>query len=275
MKSFFYLLIPIALLSFAACQDDDPIDQTATVDVEIQFKGMFDGQPLIMQNEFMHPDGNLFRFVNFEFYVANLALLTDLDPSASDTELKEIDYVDLGFGNLADAEAGDIVLSSNIPVGTYKGLKIGVGVPSDINKTDPEDYGSNHVLSEQANYWDAWESYIFAKIDGASDINGDGDIVIGGSESEGLSFHTGTDKVYTEITLTKDIEISVDGNTTMIIEVDLKDLFTLDAGDNPAWDMDGDGYLDFETYNGTHTDAQQELATKLMENLIASFEIVN
>ena len=101
-------------------------------------------------------------------------------------------------------------------------------------------------------------------------MNDDGTIVQGGADSEGMSFHTGTDEVYKEITLFKDIHLVNGSDGSIKLQLDLSKAFDIV---NPIYDTNGDGFLDIETFSATHTDAELDIAKKIMENVGDSFTL--
>ena len=271
MKKYLFLLAAIPFFLLSCEPEDEQVVETTTA-VELTFKANYSGEAAPMQKEFTYADGKAIKFVQMDFYVSNVALMQENSPQSPEVELTEIDFVDLTFTNEADAANGHTIEINQIPTGSYAGLKIGIGVPADLNRDVPEDFGSTHPLNKNSHYWEGWGSYIFAKIEAAADLDGNGDIVIGGAGSEGLSYHTGTDAVYQEVIIAQPIEL-VEGQPFQIdLNIDINQVFQTT---NPEHDMNSDGYLDIEEIRGTHTDDKLEVAKKMMENLANSITLSN
>ena len=106
-------------------------------------------------------------------------------------------------------------------------MEFGIGVPSNLNNTTPLDYPISHPLGTDTQYYEDWDSYIFAKIEGIYDIdeNGfDGEDIL-------FAFHAGMDRVYQEIALNHPITLREGEVMDINFELDVKQLFTLQPGD--------------------------------------------
>ncbi len=269
MKKYLILFAAMPFFIVSCDPEDDKVVESAT-GVELTFKANYSGDAAPMQKEFTYADGNAIKFVQMDFYISNVALMKDNSPESPEVELTEIDFVDLTYTNEIDAMNGYTIVFDQIPTGSYAGLKIGIGVPADLNRDVPEDYGSTHPLNKNSHYWEGWSSYIFAKIEAGADLDGDGEIVIGGAESEGLSYHTGTDEVYQEVIIAHPIDLVEDQTFKLNLNVDLNQVFLTS---NPDHDLNGDGYLDIDEFRGTHTNDKLEVAIKMMENLANSITL--
>ena len=81
---------------------------------------------------------------DLRFYVSNVALVNDKDESVSvaldvnDWQTKEVALIDLEDGTGACADAGtkamNLQIKGTVPAGTYKGVKLTIGVPSKIGR---------------------------------------------------------------------------------------------------------------------------------------------
>jgi hypothetical protein len=263
MRKITFLLF-IAIISVTSSCDDDAPKPEPAGDVEITFKANYDGETFVTQKAYDYADGMPVKFSTFNFFVANISLLEEQD-ATEETELIEIDFIDLGFDEtqMTAAEAGVTISAMKVPAGTYRGLKVGFGVPADLNRTNPVDYGSSDALSKSSHYWSAWNSYIFAKIEGVADADGDGQFE--NSEGEGLTLHMGTDETYVERTLfpVDPIVVDEEGKIELTLNIDLKTLFFMPLS---QYDENNDQLLDIQTFNGTHTDSELMIAKQIMNN---------
>jgi len=227
MKNTILFLTLTSLLLAASCgkETTNPID---TAKLNLSFRAIYDGEPLVLEQKNYSYDGNPIRFTRINFYISDMAAVN----SDGETELSEIQFINLTETHKTpiDAEIGTVMSFSNVPVGTYNQLKFGVGVPADLNKTNPSDYSTSHPLGadNSGEYWEAWDSYIFAKIEGQYD--GDGNGFDGNDVS--FAYHAGRDNSYR---LIDDIDHSINltaGNTTeLVFELDIKILLSFMQGD--------------------------------------------
>ena len=184
----------------------------------------------------------------FNFYIGNVVLVKEIVGNPEETELVEVDFVDLSFkpADAADAERGFVVTASNIPVGLYSGIKINFGVPVDLNKTGWDEYGSGHPLRKSGHYWPAWESFIFSKTEAKIDVDGNGNF------AHKISYHTGSDEAYRTKFFAKDIKLEENVVTQIAFEVDAMRMF-----DN----------IDVMQENATHSITDMDLVNRVMDNL--------
>ncbi len=264
MRKILIILISLPIFIASSC-DKDP-EMEVVGDVEIIFRANYDGELFLTQKDYEYIPDMSIKFSTFDLYVSNISLLKE-ESSTDESELVEIDFVDLSFdiNQQSRAEEGDTVFTKKVPAGSYKGFKIGFGVPADLNRTSPNDYGSGDVLATSSHYWAPLDSYIFSKIEGFVDKDNDG--IYETSEGEGFTFHLGRDEVYTErIIFPSDPIVVEDGQKLEIyIDIDIKKLFNMPID---QFDTNDDNLLDIEVYDGAHGNQEEELiiAKQLMRN---------
>lgn len=259
MKYFTILLFSCCLF-VVSCEDD--LEEQAVSGVSLNFAANYNGSTFVTFKEYTYPDGRKINFNNFNFFVSDIALVSE-EATPSNTDLIEIDFVDLSFNEsqMDLAVAGKTVTINDIPLGKYSGIKIGFGVKADLNRSKPTDYGSGHPLTR--NYWDGWSSYIFSMIEGAADMDENGTIVTGGGETESFTYHAGTDDVYEEVIISKEIDLTEDG-MRLSFKIDVQELFRNSSAER---DMNEDGYLDIESFRGTHSNNEEmDIAKTIMSN---------
>ncbi len=239
MKKLFFLLLAAPLFFATSCDDDVVIGGTSSV--QLNFKAYFSGDPLVFQNsafQYKYPAGNPIRFTDLKFFIAEVALLEE--EGGDEAELIDIEYVN--FSNNTTLEEAERAISyslNNIPSGQYKALKIGIGVPADLNNEDYTNYGENHPLRKNGGeFWSGWNSFIFMKIDALYDLEGNG---LGTGNDASLGHHLGGDQFYKTVILSKPITLEPDQNLELDIEIDLANLYlnaageVLDISDNANW----------------------------------------
>ena len=221
-----YLVLFILMtVMLGACKDD-------TGTLQIKFIGTYDGEPLVF-GENVDYDGYQLYYLESDFFVSELAVLNEGEV----TEVKDFEYVNFGTSNnsLEDAENGVVLSYSDVPVGTYDGLRFGIGVPPVENKTRPSDYSSEHALSTGGHYWEAWDSFIFAKVAGRYEDTE-------GTFDNGFFFHTGTDEMFRTSTGTLNFTISEDNTSVIEVIIDHKKLLEEQNG----------GYYDIQSNAENH-----------------------
>lgn len=246
MKKLFPIILFASFLVFQYSCKPDPTFE-GTTDVELVFKGKYADEVLMINTAYDY-DGNPIRFDQFNFYISNVVLVKQIVGNPEETELLEIDFVDLSFkpADVADATKGFVITAPNIPVGEYSGIKINLGVASDLNKTSWEDYGTGHPLRRPGHFWSAWNSFIFSKTEAKIDVDSDG------SFSHKLAYHTGSDDAYRTKFFAKDITLDEDATSRVSFTVDAKMMF--------------DG-IDVMTETGTHNITDMDLVNEVMDNL--------
>lgn len=257
MRHILFLFL-ITILFTSACKDKDSV-----TDVKLNFKANYDGELLLLEKEYMYIGNIPIKFSQFNFYVANISLIKQNGSSNEETELVDIDFVDFPYNlNQADqAQSGQTIHINDVPVGEYDGIKIGFGVPAGFNSTRTNDYNSSHPLSMASHYWDGWSSYIFSKIEGKADMDLDGTFET--NDGEGLTYHMGTDEVYTTKTMFQNIKVKENETMELQLDIDVKKLFLMPVAE---YDGDGDGYLDIEDYDNAHASDRIEMSKQIMNN---------
>ncbi len=207
----------LLLLSFTfmtACKDnDEPVNRD---NFTVTFKVLYDGQPLEKYVNYPYGDKYI-MFDKFNTYLSDLTLLK----GAEEVKLSDIEWVDFTPDFAPDDKAVSVSFKYTVPDGDYTGVKIGYGVRADLNAKKPADFLVGHPLYLENEYWTGWKSYIFTKIQGEFDVDGDN------STDTNIFYHCGSDAVYNTATMNRDIRVSGDG--TLEIEFDLKKLFTFNG----------------------------------------------
>ena len=235
MKNLSFILIVLLITIAASCDKEDPILSEVT-SIELSFKANFDGQTFLTDQVYDY-NGYPLRISLFDFYVSDVNLVQNSGSSIQQTELVEVELIDLSFDSSTQtqAESGQTLKLNNIEVGDYDGLNIGLGVSADLNRTEYTDYPSTHPLNNSALYWSGWSSFIFARIEGRLDIDQDGVF------EKGFVFHTGKDASFQSKDINSTITLAKDNIRNFSFNIDIKKLFqTIE----PLCDQDSDGYID-------------------------------
>ncbi len=209
-KSYWFLALGVWFLLGCEGTQDGVIPKT---DVRITFRARYDGKPLVRYAKYNYADYWV-DFFRFNAYMSRIALLTDGVP----VKISDIEWVDFTPDDAPTDTAVDVTLVLRAPEGQYTGIRLGYGVPPDLNAKQPKDFAPGHPLSRENEYWIGWKGYIFNKIEGRVDLNKDG------MPDGGLIYHCGSDAVFREYSF--DLPIRVEpGAPEILVTFDLQKLF--------------------------------------------------
>lgn len=215
---------------------------SGSIDLNIKLK--YDGDPLTLFESYTYPGGGDIDFTRCSFYISNMKL--------DDTMINEVE-----FHNLSNAHAtNDLSMEGYtstidiVPVGTYGSLSFDLGVVPELNKKDPGEFPSGHPLAKPAENWFSWQSYIFLKIEGNIDLDGDG------TNETGVALHLGSDEALRSFSFEYPIEVVKDGNAKINLIFDIYDLFN---GDTRVYPIDENPQI----HSLSQLDAVNELADNL------------
>ncbi|MCP9237522.1 MbnP family protein [Lewinella sp. JB7] len=204
--------LPLFLLSLLllGCQDDDdPVTTLPEADLTLDFRTDYAGRPLAIQRgTYAYPSGGQLKVLLFQFYVSDLEILP-ADGSAA-IRLSDIDLIRW-------MSAGDDATTSRtyrVPEGDYRGIRFGLGVKPELNARDPSDFAADYVLNE-AEFWGPTTRYVFAKIEANADLEGDGTF------DSGLSYHLGSDALYTTVSFNQDFTVTAGADPGLTVVADV------------------------------------------------------
>lgn len=250
MRYSFLLLLATAFL-FASCDSDSEEGQG---EVNLNFQATYQDAPLVMFDEvYTYPDGSPIKIKLFNYYVSDITLMADgagEDQLISEVEL--IDYAEVYDVNTA-AEGITINLD-NIKPGAYTGVRIGLGLTGQLNATQPGEYEAGHPLSD--NFWSWARGYVFTKIEANADIDGDGQF------SDKLTYHIGSDDLFTTLEMSKPVVVKAGEPAQLNFTVDLYDVLNNNGN-----------YLDISEVTNTQDHTNNEaIYGFLWENLSNAFK---
>ena len=258
MKNLLFTLLALVLVLFTACREDDELITDDTATVEVNFVAEKNGEPLVIGEATPYPgDDRLFQATKFQFYLSDIVLLED--GTADVTELSEVELIDFTASTAEEAALGTSRAYENVPVGTYSGIRMGLGVNRDLNVETTGVYTSSEPLGQ--NWWPGWESYIFSRFEGRYDVDNDGAFTAADST---YVLHTGSNEAFRTVTLNMPVTVSAEnGNTVISITVDYDQVFRNGTDD----------YHDLEADNTIHNADNLDLINQLMDNFENAFEL--
>lgn len=210
---------------------------------------IYNGEPLIMFQDYQYPDGRTINFSRFSLYLSDMKLDEQL---ISDVAYHSITESHI---NLPGSEAGYQWTIGDIPPGTYNSINFAVGVNETQNAKDPGVFESGHPLAKPAEHWFSWSSFIFLKLEANMDSNGDG------INDFPISLHLGADDAFRTINL--DRAIIIDENETAETNISF-DLFEFLGGNNNSYDVDNNPQI--------HSLDQKDAVVELANNIINSIK---
>ncbi len=188
------------LLLFSACKDD----KTA---VSILFKLTYDDAPLVMFEDYVYPDGKKLQITRFSFYMSQLSV----NDRTESILLKDVDFINLtkSHSSTEGASQGYTYMAKELQLDGFDAISFDFGLTEVQNMKVPADFSPGHPMSKPGEYWVAWDSYIFVKIEGWIDLDGDE------MPETGLALHLGSDAVNRSVAMPvhdpgKDIEFTID-----------------------------------------------------------------
>lgn len=243
MKNFLFVsAFFIVIMSSAKCKEDETVIPTTSAigTVDMNIKAKFNDQPLELTKIFEYKNGKKVRFTKLSFFMSGFRNSTE---TTAEAPLLIVDFKDIDDNS--KALKGINLNLNKISAGNKSQFDIGIGVASNLNLKKPKDYPSTHPLSEPSNYWDAWNSYIFFKLEGSLDKDGDGKF------ETGITLHAGGNEVYQNLNFSKAFTIKENETTPLSMELDISKL------------ING---IDLETYNSTHQIGDLPTMKKMMDN---------
>lgn len=194
----FYLILGLAIVG---CRKDDATEAV------IRMQLLYNGEPMITQQEYDYPDGKTFILTKFSTYLSNITL-----QSGNETRLvEEVRLINLTetLRNAASSLEGYTIFKGETGLNSVDKIHFNIGLTPEQNSRLPADYPSGHPLALAGEHWLAWQSYIFVKIEGWIDLDDDG------MAETGVALHLGADQVMKPMTLfspgsAMDITIQID-----------------------------------------------------------------
>ncbi len=242
----FTRIITVGLLCslfFLTCRKDK-------TELQMRFQLQYEGKPLVMLTDYTYPDGKKIQFTRVSFFVS------DVVASGGDQSvvLKDVDFINLSnsHGSTQLASEGMLYLNEEIALESIDQLSFNIGLTQDQNNSVPADHSSGQPLARPGEYWIAWDSYIFAKIEGWVDLDGDDEV------ETGIALHMGSNKVL------RSTKINIDRPANdLTLVIDLADVFSrakiYDIAANPQ----------------LHSLSQLPAAEELADNLIQTIQLKN
>jgi hypothetical protein len=260
MKKLFYLII---IVSLASCVEEaGPLGPSGTIRLNLNAK--FAGNPLVMDQPYLFGSANQVKFDEFNLFISNVSLLEA--ETEDETDLLDVALADFSDNLSPSTVEPEVFTFKVVPAVKYRGIKIGIGVPSSQNKASSGNYGAGHPLKQafDSHFYADDNSYFFMKLAGVYDLNGDGIFDLAPDDNPFELFPLKNSN-YKTITLIKSFELK--SGETLDLNLDLDVLKLLQDANNQVIDFTIPANL--STYNPENDD----LSSLLMGNFETALEI--
>ncbi|HRX29104.1 MAG TPA: hypothetical protein P5235_06935 [Saprospiraceae bacterium] len=239
-----YLLVFFAFTSIAmvSCNNDD---DDKTYDLSINFTANYAGQDLVLLQDYEYPSGGIVKFQKVSFYLDKLDVANQ---SFSDNIIQYIDFKRTDVN--ADVEKFSVNID-NIKENTYSGIDFLVGVNPTDNAKKPYEFTVDNPLSYASEYWDAWNSYVFAKLEGY--------YTTPSGTTHQFAYHIGGDQAL--ITMNMNHSFELNKNQTLDISLDVEKVF------------EGETIFDIESKKTVHNEGELPYMMQLVGNMKNAFSI--
>lgn len=249
-----FLLLAGPIAFFAGCRKDpavppeeQPGGHTGTLRVTVIPE--WQGDPLQFYHEYRNIDDYRTTVEALKIYWSDVQLINGLESMP----VSRIELFDL--------QNGPFTRDWKVAPGTWTGLRTGIGVPEDLNHTDPALYGADHPLSiNNGTHWGWAAGYIFVTFGGRYDPDPASTAPL---EVFAYGLHTGMDTCYATVDLIPVLPITIaeDSVTNVTVRVAVDEFFHSNFGT-----------IDLATEFSSHGN-NVPLAMKLTRNVLESMEI--
>jgi hypothetical protein len=244
MKKLLLFLSPFLFLSFQCkkpCGCVFPPEPEGVLN--LNFKPNFNTKPFVI-NKVYEMDGKKVRFTRLSFLMTETCPKSNINNGGCRPNAYLIDLTSLD--DSTKAANGFTQKVNQLEDGNKVGIQLGIGVEKFQNASLPKDFASTNPLSDAGLYWADWKSYIFVKIEGLMDKDGDGRF------ETGITLHTGGDDSFRSIWFDKSFKVDASSPST-VLDFDVN-INTLLRG------------IDLATVNSSHQTGDKPTMLKIMDN---------
>ena len=255
MKKILFFALVTLICSSSSCKPDPvpaPVEVKNGV-MSLTFKPTYGSKPLTI-NKIYDYNGKKVRFTKWQFLINNACFVKDarnpVNTCGNENSVALVDLTTLD-DSLKSVNGYKITLNS-LPVGSFQSFNFTVGLGPLLNDKLPKDFPSSNPLSDGANYWIDWKSFIFSKLEGLMDKDGDGKF------ETGFTLHTGGRTNTFVAGFWTDFQVDEKGTTNLNMDANLTDL------------LQG---IDLTTVNSTHQTGDEPTMLKMMNNYLFAITV--
>jgi hypothetical protein len=248
------LLIFITAASLSACKDDkentNPGTEAAQPVVKVELNTKYLGADFVPGTTYTTANNYPVRIDIFKTYICMVQLK---DVNGNVRTIKDF--------SLIDFLTEDPVFSASIPAAVYDSLFVSVGIPPEYNtNVDPAIYPSSSpmsVIGAGNMFWNWNSGYLFAMIDGKTDIDNSGDM------TDPFAFHIGDDLLYNRLAFDiTDIDMKAGETHSIPLNFHVDEIF-----------VNSEDTLDLSVDYLTHTEGNMPLARRVISKLAGSIRL--
>ncbi len=185
-SKFFLPAVLFVFLFIAGCDSDVMEDEEVMTTLRLQ--PVFSGQPLLMDQTYDH-NGTAISFDGARIYLSEITLIAEdgtetliegpsITVPAKDENDADVSHTVSNRVILAKHDHGQEEYDLGMAMsGSYTGMRFKVGIDGQDNRVDASQVPSNHALAKQTdknNHWNWANGYIYLRVDGLADSDGDG-----------------------------------------------------------------------------------------------------
>lgn len=240
MKKLLVFLLPLILLS-SKCKEDSKLEGQGVMSINV--RPNYNGKPFVI-NQIYNIGGKNVRFTRLNFLLTETCPKVNSSDGSCGSNAHMIDLTTLD--DLTKSEKGFTQILSNLTEGSKNGLQMSLGVAPSLNASLPKNFPSSNPLSDGGAYWADWNSYIFTKIEGLMDKDGNGTF------ETGITLHTGGDDSFRQTWFPQTFTVDTKGSTTLNFDLNINSLLR---------------GIDLSTVNSTHQTGDKPTMLMIMNNL--------
>lgn len=241
------------LLGLSGCRRDQVIPPSvqpsaSSGTLRVTLVPEWEGAPLQFYHEYRNVSDYRLTVEFLKFYWGDIRLINGLETMA------------VSPVELFDMQNGPVTKEWKLSPGTWTGLRTGLGLPSELNHTDPALYPAEHPMSvNYGMYWTWASGYKFVLFDGRYDP----DPLSTAPFVNAYAIHTGMDTCYVEMDLLPVLPIAIaqDSTTNVIVRIAVDEFFYSNSDT-----------IDLATEYASHG-GNAPLALKFTRNVVRSFSI--
>ena len=267
MKIFKLTLLPILLIGLilTGC-DAESMNDDKDVDLTLRLQGVFGGQQLVVGQEYDH-NGAAITLSTARVYLSEIVLTTadgeevafTADPitiPAKDENDNDVSHTVTDRIILVKSDLGEEMYHmGTAPAGDYQSARFRVGIMGLDNRIDASQVPATHALAKQTdknNHWNWANGYIYLRLDGQVDTDGDGEV------DDLWEAHIGKENFSREVTINTPFTLDAETGNMLHFMVDYQQFISTVNPANPAERI-------------SHTGDNIPVANKVANNMSGAF----
>lgn len=214
LKSFSVTVLAL-IIGLSSCKEDTKEELNPDKMVKLKFAIMEGNNEMALGDDVTLSTGFDFKLQLLKMYVSDITLSED---DGTTHFVKDVDI-------LSPVKNDDNTTTLTVPYGNYTSIKIGYGIDSEQNLSDPTSFPQDHPLSNyQSMYW-PMINYRFIKFEGQSTkITTNTDYLV--------AIHPGKDFLYQirNYDFTSDLVVNSNSSQELLVKFDINDIIDGSAG---------------------------------------------